>query len=44
MDALRAAGGLLLLVSLVQLCAAAGVGLLVMLLREPPRASSREGA
>jgi hypothetical protein len=42
-DVLRAAGGWLLLVSLAQLCAAAAVGIAVLLLREPAT-SSREGA
>jgi hypothetical protein len=40
-DALRAAGNWLLLVSLVQLCTAAGVALVVLLLRDPATASSR---
>ncbi len=43
-DVLRAAGGWLLLVSLVQLCAAAAVAFAVFLLREPATSSSRERA
>ena len=39
MDALRAAGGWLVLVSVVQLCAAAAVSLAIFLLRDGPQPS-----
>ncbi|HMC33498.1 MAG TPA: hypothetical protein VKH65_03785 [Myxococcales bacterium] len=39
MDALRAAGGWLVLVSVVQLCGAAAVSLAIFLLRDGPECS-----
>jgi len=43
-DVLRTAGSFLILLSLAQLCGAAAVGLIVLLLHRPAAASSREGA